>query len=134
MRIDIVTDTFSPDVNGVAMTLGRLCDGLRSRGNLVHVIRTGEGGGAGQTVAPSLALPGYREVRIGLPRPLKLRKRWTKRRPDAVYVATESPLGSSAIKTASRMGIPVATGFHTNFHQYMEQFRLGGLLPTAIAY
>ena len=43
MKIDIVTDTFAPDVNGVAMTLGRLGDGLRLRGHRVHVIRTGAG-------------------------------------------------------------------------------------------
>jgi UDP-2,3-diacylglucosamine pyrophosphatase LpxH/glycosyltransferase involved in cell wall biosynthesis len=134
MRIDIVTDTFAPDVNGVAMTLGRLCDGLRRRGHLVHVIRTGEGGGRGETVAASVPLPGYKEVRVGLPGPFKLRKRWTKRRPDAVYVATESPLGSSAIKTANALEIPVAAGFHTNFHQYMEQYRLGGLQPAAMSY
>lgn len=134
MRIDIVTDTFTPDVNGVAMTLGRLCDGLRRKGHLVHVIRTGEGAGRGETIAASLPLPGYREVRVGLPGPFKLRKRWIKRRPDAVYVATESPLGSSAIKAASALEIPVAAGFHTNFHQYMEQYRLGGLQPAAMAY
>ena len=134
MRIDIVTDTFAPDVNGVAMTLGRLCDGLRRRGHLVHVIRTGEGGGRGETIAASVPLPGYKEVRVGLPGPFKLRKRWTKRRPDAIYVATESPLGISAIKTANALEIPVATGFHTNFHQYMEQYRLGGLQPAAMAY
>lgn len=134
MRIDIVTDTFAPDVNGVAMTLGRLCDGLRRRGHLVHVIRTGEGGGRGETVAASVPLPGYKEVRVGLPGPFKLRKRWLKRRPDAVYVATESPLGSSAIKTANSLEIPVAAGFHTNFHQYMEQYRLGGLQPAAMSY
>ncbi|WP_052572757.1 glycosyltransferase [Haloferula sp. BvORR071] len=134
MRIDIVTDTFAPDVNGVAMTLGRLCDGLRLKGHLVHVIRTGEGGGRGETVAASVPLPGYKEVRVGLPGPFKLRKRWTKRRPDAVYVATESPLGSSAIKAANALEIPVAAGFHTNFHQYMEQYLLGGLQPAAMAY
>ena len=134
MRIDIVTDTFAPDVNGVAMTLGRLCDGLRRRGHLVHVIRTGEVGGRGETVAASVPLPGYKEVRVGLPGRFKLRKRWTKRRPDAVYVATESPLGNSAIKAAGALEIPVAAGFHTNFHQYMEQYRLGGLQPAAMAY
>ncbi|WP_367873200.1 glycosyltransferase [Luteolibacter sp. Populi] len=134
MRIDIVTDTFAPDVNGVAMTLGRLCDGLRRKGHLVHVIRTGEGGGRGETIAASLPLPGYKEVRVGLPGPFKLRKRWTKKRPDAIYVATESPLGSSAIKAANALEIPVAAGFHTNFHQYMEQYRLGGLQPAAMAY
>lgn len=134
MRIDFVTDTFSPDVNGVAMTLGRLSEGLRRRGHMVHVIRTGEGRNPGETLTPSITLPGYKEVRIGLPGPFKLRKRWQKRRPDAVYVATESPLGISAIKAANLLGIPVATGFHTNFHQYMEDYRLGGLQPAAMAY
>lgn len=134
MRFDIVTDTFAPDVNGVAMTLGRLADGLRERGHMVHVIRTGEEQRERETVAASISLPGYKEVRIGLPGPFKLRKRWVKRRPDAIYVATESPLGVSAIRAAKSLEIPAATGFHTNFHQYMEQYRLGGLQPAAMEY
>ncbi|MDP4623817.1 MAG: glycosyltransferase [Akkermansiaceae bacterium] len=133
MKIDIVTDTFAPDVNGVAMTLGRLSDGLRERGHRVHVIRTGEGK-RGETIAASVPLPGYKEVRVGLPGPFKLRKRWLKRRPDAIYVATESPLGRSAVKAAKALGIPVASGFHTNFHEYMERYSLSGLQPMAMAY
>ncbi len=134
MKIDIVTDTFGPDVNGVAMTLGRLCDGMRRRGHRVHVIHTGEFAGPGESCSASVPLPGYREVRVGLPEPFKLRSRWTRKRPDAIYVATESPLGKSALKAANALGIPVATGFHTNFHQYMEQYRMGGLQPMAMAY
>lgn len=134
MKIDIITDTFAPDVNGVAMTLGRLCDGMKRRGHRVHVIHTGEFAKNGETCTASLALPGYREVRVGLPEPFKLRARWLKKRPDAIYVATESPLGKSALKAANALGIPVATGFHTNFHQYMEQYRLAGLQPVALAY
>jgi UDP-2,3-diacylglucosamine pyrophosphatase LpxH/glycosyltransferase involved in cell wall biosynthesis len=134
MKIDIVTDTFAPDVNGVAMTLGRLTDGLKKRGHRVHVIHTGESAGPGETSSPSVPLPGYREVRVGLPEPFKLRARWMKKRPDAIYVATESPLGKSALKAANALKIPVATGFHTNFHQYMEQYRMGGLQPVAMAY
>ena len=42
MNIDFVTDTFPPDVNGAAMTLGRLATGLMARGHRLHVIRTGE--------------------------------------------------------------------------------------------
>ena len=133
MKIDIVTDTFAPDVNGVAMTLGRLSDGLRKRGHRVHIIRTGEGA-RGETVAASLPLPGYKEVRVGLPGSFKLRKRWLKRRPDAIYVATESPLGKSAVKAARTLGIPIASGFHTNFHEYMERYSLSGLQPMAMAY
>ncbi len=134
MKIDIVTDTFAPDVNGVAMTLGRLTDGLKARGHRVHVIHTGEVAKPGETCSASVPLPGYREVRVGLPEPFKLRARWIKRRPDAIYVATESPLGKSALKAANALGIPVASGFHTNFHQYMEQYRMGGLQPVAMAY
>lgn len=133
MKIDIVTDTFAPDVNGVAMTLGRLAEGLRARDHRVHVIRTGDGRDD-ETVAASVPLPGYREVRIGLPASLMLRMRWLKRRPDAIYVATESPLGKSAVKAAKILGIPVATGFHTNFHEYVKRYSLGGLQPMVMSY
>jgi UDP-2,3-diacylglucosamine pyrophosphatase LpxH/glycosyltransferase involved in cell wall biosynthesis len=133
MKIDFVTDTFLPDVNGVAMTLARLTDGLRRRGHRIHVIRTGERG-SGETVVPSVGLPGYKEVRLGLPGPFRLRKRWSKRRPDAIYVATESLLGDSAVKVGKSMGIPVITGFHTNFHEYMTQYRLGSFEPAARYY
>jgi len=134
MKFDIVTDTFAPDVNGVAMTLGRLCDGLRKKGHRVHVIHTAASAKPGETLAMSVPVPGYREVRVGLPGSFKLRKRWSRKRPDAIYIATESPLGKSAIKAAKTLGIPVATGFHTNFHEYMEQYRMGGLQPMAMAY
>lgn len=46
MRIDVVTDTYEPDVNGVALTLGRLVGGLRMRGHLVHVMRASERNGS----------------------------------------------------------------------------------------
>ena len=134
MKIDIVTDTFSPDVNGVAMTLGRLTDGLRQRGHRVHVIHTGASAKAGETCVAAVPLPGYKEVRVGLPKPFELKARWLKRRPDAIYVATESPLGKSALKAANALGIPVASGFHTNFHQYMAQYGMGGFHPMAMAY
>jgi len=134
MKIDIVTDTFIPDVNGVAMTLGRLRAGLRQRGHRVHVIHTGVSAGPDETCVAAVALPGYNEIRIGLPKPFELRARWTKKRPHAVYVATESPLGKSALKTANSLGLPVATGFHTNFHQYMTQYGVGGLQPFARSY
>lgn len=133
MKIDIVTDTFAPDVNGVAMTLGRLTEGLRKLEHRVHVIRTGDGKD-GETIVRSIPLPGYREVRVGLPASLMLRMRWRKRRPDAIYVATESPLGKSAVAAAKILGIPVLTGFHTNFHEYMRRYSLGRLQPMVMSY
>ena len=114
MRVDIVTDTFAPDINGVAMTLGQLADGLRRRGHLVHIIRSGAVDEEGQSSARSIGLPGYKEVRVGLPSPFKLRRRWARKRPDVIYVATESPLGMTAMKAAESLGIAIAAGFHTN--------------------
>lgn len=134
MRIEFVTDTFPPDVNGVAMTLGRLTQCLKDRGHYVHVIHTGQQCESGQTAKHSVTLPGYKEVRVGLPSPIKLRKRWKRKRPDAIYVATESPLGVSAIKAAREMNIPVAAGFHTNFHQYLNKYKLGNMEKPAMSY
>lgn len=135
MRIEFVTDTFAPDVNGVAMTLGRLVTGLRERGHLVHVWHTAERqGDSGETSLPSIPLPGYKQVRMGLPGRLKLVRRWRKKAPDVVYVATESLLGLSAIKAAAMLRIPVAAGFHTNFDQYLEQYHLPQLKGTAMSY
>lgn len=134
MRIAIVTDTYCPDVNGVAMTLGRLVDGLRAAGNLVYVIHTGKKSGSGESIMKSIPLPGYTEVRIGLPGKSKLASKWTKKRPDVIYVATESPLGYSAIKAAQKLGIPVAAGFHTNFHHYIHNYRMGKIEQGAMNY
>jgi UDP-2,3-diacylglucosamine pyrophosphatase LpxH/glycosyltransferase involved in cell wall biosynthesis len=134
MKIEIVTDTFVPDVNGVAMTLGRLTEGLRKRGHHVHVIHTGIPENEDESSVAAIPLPGYKEVRVGLPKPFELKTRWTANRPDVVYVATESILGKSALKAANALGIPTAAGFHTNFHQYMAEYGMSGLRPMAIAY
>jgi UDP-2,3-diacylglucosamine pyrophosphatase LpxH/glycosyltransferase involved in cell wall biosynthesis len=134
MNIDIVTDTFAPDINGVAMTLGRLSNGLRALGHRVHVMHTGASAGPDESLAASFSLPGYREVRLGLPKPIELRARWSKRRPDVIYVATESPLGKSALKAAQALDIPAASGFHTNFHEYIEPYGVPGLESLAMAY
>jgi UDP-2,3-diacylglucosamine pyrophosphatase LpxH/glycosyltransferase involved in cell wall biosynthesis len=134
MNIDIITDTFAPDINGVAMTLGRLTNGLRARGHHVHVLHTGAQAGPDESLAAAVPLPGYREVRLGLPKPIELRARWSKRRPDVIYVATESPLGKSALKAARALGIPAASGFHTNFHEYIGPYGVPGLESLAMAY
>ena len=134
MKIEIITDTYRPDVNGVAMTLGRLTDGLKDRGHRVHVLHTGAEAAAGESSARSVSLPGYRDVRVGLPKPFDLRQRWERKRPDVIYVATESPLGKSALKSAKALGIPSVTGFHTNFHQYMERYGMPGMQSLAKSY
>lgn len=125
MKISFVTDTYTPQANGVATTMERLVNGLRERGHDVDVIRPSvlacdeEG-----LRVPSFGFPGYREVRFGFPIKLILQARWYRRRPDIIYVATETPMGASAISAARALGIPSASGFHTNFQQYMAHYQM----------
>jgi glycosyltransferase involved in cell wall biosynthesis len=120
--IEVVTDTYVPDVNGVSLSLGRLCNGLRDLGHRVEIIRSGKVHAAGETAVLSWPLPGYWEIKVGAPWPGQLRRRWEKNRPDVVYVAIETPLGFSAVAAARRLGIPVIGGFHTNFREYLQQY------------
>ena len=126
MRYAIVTETYPPEVNGVALTVQGLEQGLRERGHVVELIRPRQDGDA-DTAADSLlvrgaALPRYPGLKFGLPATRVLRKRWQSTRPDAIYVATEGPLGWSALRAARQLGTPAATGFHTRFDDYMRDY------------
>jgi glycosyltransferase involved in cell wall biosynthesis len=79
-------------------------------------------------------LPRYPGLRFGLPAGATLTELWRRERPDAIYVATEGPLGWSALRTARRLGIPATTGFHTRFDQYMQRYGAGLLTPLAFAW
>ncbi len=118
----MVTDTYVPDINGVALSLGRLCSGLRARGHRVEIIRSGKSHGPNESTVLSWPLPGYWEIKVGAPWPGELRRRWQANRPDLVYVAIETPLGFSAVSAARRLGIPVVGGFHTNFCEYLQKY------------
>ncbi len=140
MQLDIVfvTETFPPEVNGVAMTVGRLVGGMRERGHSVSVLRPRQGkddqGSEHEFALPGLPLPGYPGLRFGLPAGRQLLRRWRARRPDLVHVVTEGPLGWSAVSAARRLGIPVTSGFHTNFDRYSVHYGVGWLRPAVAAY
>jgi glycosyltransferase involved in cell wall biosynthesis len=74
-----------------------------------------------------LPLPGYGRLQFGIVRPGYLASLWNHRRPDAVYVATQGPLGVAAVAAARSADIPVSSGFHTNFHAYSHYYGAGFL-------
>ena len=136
MRIGIVTETYAPDVNGVALTVQALARGLVRRGHAVDLIRpihpdTPPLADAGMDVlaVEGAAMPRYSGLRFGLPARFRIERRWRAERPDAIYVATEGPLGWTAVSAARRLGIPVATGFHTRFDFYVGHYGFGALTP-----
>jgi glycosyltransferase involved in cell wall biosynthesis len=137
----VVTETYPPEINGVATTLAHLVSGLRAHGHRVSLVRprqrvdpSGPGADATTTLVAGVRLPGYRGLQLGLPAGAVLRAAWTRRRPDAVYVATEGPLGWSALRAGTALGVPVYSGFHTNFHTYVGHYGAGWLRNAAAAY
>lgn len=140
-HICIVTETFPPEVNGVALTLSHLVKGLRANGHHVSLVRPRQNkvdshinGDNLTTLVRGLPLPGYRGLQFGLPASRSLRETWSTQRPDVVYVATEGPLGWSAICAAQRLCIPAYSGFHTNYHTYSKHYRLGWLQQLVFKY
>lgn len=134
LHVAVVTETFPPEVNGVAMTIGRMVSGLTARGHRVSLTRPRQADDAATIATPAptrlvrgLPIPGYPELRFGLPAPFEFRRQWREDRPDVVQVVTEGPLGSSAINAARALGIPVVTEFHTNFHAYSRHYGFGWL-------
>lgn len=141
LRIAIVTETFPPEINGVAMTLGHIVQGLIARGHMVQVVRPRQARESGiapgnmeEVLARGAALPQYGELRFGLPAKNRLLRLWTEKRPDVVHVVTEGPLGWSAVAAARKMHIAVTSAFHTNFHSYSGHYGLGLLKRPIEAY
>ena len=132
MHIVFVTETWPPQVNGVAFTVRALALGLAARGHRVEVVRPGGEGSDGKVEllsARGAPLPRYPGLQAGMPQGEELRRRWREQRPDAVYVATEGLLGLSAMRAANALQIPVVTGFHTRFHDYAAHYGVGLLAP-----
>ena len=131
----LVTETWPPEINGVAMTLSRLIHGMLARNWRVRLVRPRQKSDSGldktsgidHILVPGLPIPGYSSLRFGMPMFQKLREAWKKQRPDVVHIATEGPLGWAALKAARSLGIPVTSSFHTNFHRYCKHYRIGWL-------
>jgi hypothetical protein len=124
LRIAIVT--FRPEINGVAMTIGRMLDGLLRRGHEIRLVRPRQhaldaaryGARYAEVLVRALPLPRYDGLRMGFPAERMLARLWQLERPDIVHVVTEGPLGRSALCAACRLRIPASSDFHTNLpHQ-----------------
>jgi glycosyltransferase involved in cell wall biosynthesis len=142
MRIAMVTETYPPEVNGVARTIGLMAEGLQCRGHQIELVRPRQNGhdfpaavpGFETVLRPGIPIPRYTQLRMGAPSRRLLGQRWRDQRPDIVHIATEGPLGWSALSAAQRLGIRVATDFHTNFHTYMRDYGMAWLARPVAAY
>lgn len=142
LRVAMVTETYPPEINGVAMTMGRIVAGLQARGHAVQLIRPRQNAADCPADQPlfqevlqrGMPIPRYNALKLGLPAKQALMRLWATRRPDIVHVVTEGPLGWSALAAASKLKLPVATDFHTNFHSYSQHYGVGWLKTPITAY
>jgi len=129
LKVAIFTDTFIPQVNGVARTIGRLADALTKQEIPCMVLApdTGLAGDHGYPVyfAPGLDLPLYRECKIALPSYSEICNQLEFFKPDIVHLATEFSMGLIGLKYASSAGIPVVSSYTINFPQYLSYYKLG---------
>jgi glycosyltransferase involved in cell wall biosynthesis len=112
MRIAMVTDAWTPQVNGVVQTLSRTRDELVSMGHEVLMV-TPEG-------RRTVPMPTYPEIRLALFPGRSLRRDLDEFEPDCVHIATEGPLGLAARRYCIRNACPFTTAYHTQFPEYVR--------------
>ena len=143
LRIACVTETYPPEVNGVAVTIARLVEGLHARGHDLQLVRPRQRSDAGapaprerfdEVLVRGVPIPRYAGLRMGLPCRRTLVKLWKTRRPDLVHIATEGPLGRSALQAARALRLPTCSDFRTNFHAYSAHYGIGWLERPIMGY
>ena len=112
MRVLIVSDAWTPQVNGVVRTLQNVSEQCRALGHEIHVIAPDQ--------FRSLPCPTYPEIRLALKPRRKIAQQIERFCPDAVHIATEGPLGWSARNICLARKIPFTTSYHTRFPEYVS--------------
>jgi hypothetical protein len=88
LRIMIVTDAWTPQVNGVVITLRNTIRALEDMGHVVGTI-TPDG-------FRTMPCPTYPEISLALFPARDVARRIAEFAPDALHIATEGPLGLAA--------------------------------------
>jgi glycosyltransferase involved in cell wall biosynthesis len=110
MRIAIVTDAWSPQVNGVVRTLKATKRELERMGHEVLVVSP--------DLYPNLPCPTYPEIRLAVATAGSVGDRLAAFAPDAVHLSTEGPLCLAARRWLLRQGWAFTTAYHTQFPDY----------------
>jgi glycosyltransferase involved in cell wall biosynthesis len=125
MKLLLVTDAWTPQVNGVVRTLKETIRHLELFGHRVEVISP-----VGFFTIPC---PTYPEIPLALFAGREVQRRIDEGAPDAVHIVTEGPLGTAARRHCLNQGIHFTTAYHTAFPEYIEA-RIPGTLGLGYAW
>jgi glycosyltransferase involved in cell wall biosynthesis len=112
-RIAIVTDAWTPQMNGVVRTLITTVGILQERGHEVVVIAP--------DAYRSIPCPTYPEIRLAMPPRGSVERALTEFAPDAIHIATEGPLGVIARRLCVKRRWLFTTAYHTQFPAYVAR-------------
>lgn len=123
MRIAIVTDAWSPQINGVVTTLGKMGEELTKLSHEVRFFNPQD--------FPAIPCPTYPEIPLALFPGKRLARQLQAFDPQRLHIATEGPLGLAARRFALRRGLNFTSAYHTRFPEYL---RLRMPIPLAASY
>ena len=135
MRIALLSDTYTPQVNGVTTVVARIARVLREFGHDAAVVAPRYPGhvpsppGDAELRMPSAPFPPYPAIRLSLPQFRTVARYLDAFRPDLLHVATEGPIGLTGRRYAVGRNVPLVTSYHTNFPLYARHYGAGVLEP-----
>jgi phosphatidylinositol alpha 1,6-mannosyltransferase len=127
MRVVIVTESFPPDVNGVAHCAVQTARHLVARGHEPLVVAPAVAGASAHDApceivrVPSVPLPGYSQVRVALPG-RRLAAALAAHRADLVHLAGPFVLGARGMTAAARLGLPAVAVYQTDIAGYARTY------------
>ncbi|MDT0391993.1 glycosyltransferase family 4 protein [Streptomyces dubilierae] len=133
MRVVIVTESFPPDVNGVAHCALQTARHLVQRGHAPVVVAPAPAPGNKPDASapcpvvhvPSLPLPGYPQVRVALPS-RRLAATLVEHRAEVVHLASPFVLGVRGMAAAARLGLPAVAVYQTDLAGYARTYMGAG--------
>lgn len=134
LKIAIVTETWPPEINGVALSLLHLCRGLQQQGHKILLIRPEQSRSdmrfepEQECLVIAHKIPKYPSLQFGRPQWLKVTHAIEQFQPDVVHVVTEGPLGLLALQVAKMKNIAISSGFHSPFQEFSRFFDLAFLV------
>lgn len=134
LNIAIVTETWPPEINGVALSVLQLCKGLQQRGHRILLVRPYQPRECpsfkadAECLVAASSIPKYPELRFGYPQHKKIARAFRQFTPDIVHIVTEGPLGLAALNISRQFNYPVSSGFHSPFHEFSRFFDLKFLI------
>lgn len=132
MRIGLFTDTYYPQINGVATSVYLLKKYLEQQGNEVFVCTTSDPTQTSReyNVYRTISLPFVSERRLGQFYSYKLAHLAEAHRPEIIHTHTEFPLGLFGRTLAHHLSVPHIHTYHTIYEDYTHFIVKFGSLKT----